>query len=356
LVEDEQQLKKYSILFIESYARFLHGCLTQDLYVTSSKANEKYSDDEYKINNPSGNAAILSSGIIFYGDSPNGKEPIFLDKEYEKLPLRVFDPWLDKNLQPIDCYNPKDSIFYGATSGTPFTAVFNEKEKKYYLWQINQKPKKNIIRFKAIKLCNNSTEDTENAYNEDWGKYAGYGDKFHNYHVYGVRIDCNGNPIDKNNVTNQNLTEAFLKENAEDWLIRLNDESGKFGPSYAIFTDYETWSTKAATGYAALINNDTPDVSSSQTPSPDILCSLGQNNDCIVENHEDLDIYSVLFIESYARFLHGCLNQDLYVSNEEISKYSSDLFKTSYPSGNASVTVTHFYGDAPNGKEPIFLD
>lgn len=354
--ETNEKLSSYDILFIESYARFLHGCLTQDLYLSSQEAESAYPDDDYKINNPSGNASI-GSGIIYYGDSPNGQEPLFIDNENNTLPIRVFDPWLDKNNDPLECYNPEKSIFYNATSGTAFTAVFNEKEKKYYIWQINKKSSP-IIRFKAIKLCT-SSEQPDDAYDDDWGLSAGYGDKYHNFHTYGVRIDCDGNIINRRGKTiNEAIPEDeipdtdqewkdFFTNKAKDWLVRLNDNAGKFGPSYSIFTNFEDWNNKAATGYASIIDNSEHDPSS---------CALGTETDCATIN-EPLDSYDILFIESYARFLHGCLTQDLYISSDKASElYNDDNYKISHPSGNASIEITHFYGDAPNGKEPIYLD
>lgn len=346
--EVDDTLSKYDILFIESYARFLHGCLTQDLYVTSNEAETEYGDDDYKTAHPSGNASI-ASGMLYYGDSPNGQQPIFIDIDNNRLPIRVFDPWLDKNDNPLECYNPEKSIFYNATSGTNFTAIFNEKEKKYYLWQINKKHSP-LIRFKAIKFCSSSEEDPAQAYDHDWGQYAGYGDKYHDFHTYGVRIDCNGNIINRRGkkIPQNQMppNKDFFINNAKDWLVNLNDNAGKFGPSYCIFTNYSEWNSRAATGYASIIDNNDKDP---------ISCGLGSDSDCSVA--DTLDSYDIIFIESYARFLHGCLTQDLYVSSDKASElYSNDTFKLAYPSGNASVSDIYYYGDSPNGKEPIYLD
>lgn len=338
LISKDALLSNYDIIFIESYARFLHGCLDQDLYTSVSGA-AKYGDP-YKSFHPSGNATVTISH--FYGDSPNGQEPIYLASNYQQLKVRVFDPWLDKNLNPISCYNPENSIFYNAPSGTPFVAVFNEKEKKYYLTQISSSKKSdNIIRFKAVKLCS-GTEDTATPYNNDpWASYAGYGDKFPNTHVYGIRINCDGQIIDRNgNTTNQAITQQFLIDNATDWLVRLNDNAGKFGPSYSLFTDYATWNSRAATGYAAVIDNDKG------------TCSLGSQNSCTIPGHDNLKVYDIIFIESYARFVECTLSQNLY---SDSTQYPADTFKTSYPSGNAAAAIQAFYGDSPNGNQPIFL-
>ena len=359
--EIENKLKVYDIIFLESYARFLHGCLTEDLY---PKDSSLYSNIEYKKDHLYGNASVDSSGLMFYGDSPNGKEPIYLNSAYQELPIRVFDPWIKDNngeLTDIDCYTRQSSIFFNATSGTPFTAVFNEKDKKYYIWQINKKEDP-IIRFKVIKLCGYITvlEDPSKKYDDDseWGAYAGYGDKYHNYHTYGIRIDCDGIIVDKNgnHVPEANFppTDQFLIDNATDWLIRLQDNAGKFGPSYGIFTDYETWNNRAATGYAALINDKLPTTSSSSQPEP-VDCDLGSQEECKIINHDKLSLYDIIFVESYARFIHGCLTQDLYLTQDEASN-SGDSYKQNYPSGNASAFITHYYGDSPNGKEPIYLN
>lgn len=356
--EIDNKLKIYDIIFIESYARFLHGCLTEDLYPT---ATGLYNGIEYKQDHLYGNAAVDPSGLVFYGDAPNGKEPIYLDKEYQELPIRVFDPWIKDEggeLKDIDCYTRVDSIFYNATSGTPFTAIFNEKDKKYYIWQINKKEEP-IIRFKIIKFCDSESEDPSVIYddNSQWGEYAGYGDKYHNYHTYGIRIDCDGNIIDSKGkkipADNFPPTQQFLIDNSKDWLVRLQDNAGRFGPSYAIFTDYEEWNDRAATGYAALIKQESP--TSSPAPAP-LSCSLGINDDnCSVPDHNRLSKYDIIFIESYARFIHGCLTQDLYLTPEEASN-SGDSYKAGHGYGNAAAEITHYYGDAPNGKEPIYLD
>jgi hypothetical protein len=130
-------LPVYDILMMESYARFLHGILAQDLYPTGS-----YPGDPYKTSHPSGNASVKPDSIIFYGDSPNGKLPIFKNSNLENIPIRVFDPWLIDDA-PLGSYQPQNGPFFDAKEDTPFTAVFNEKEKKYYLWQVQ--PSKGTI-------------------------------------------------------------------------------------------------------------------------------------------------------------------------------------------------------------------
>ena len=339
----DSALFTYDLLFIESYARFIHGYLTQDLYTTSQQATQSYAGDTYKIALPSGNAAAVVTH--FYGDAPNGREPIFLGSS-GPVAMRVFDPWIqpqslsnpNPNLATIANYNPSTGPFYNAASGTVFTAVFNEKEKKYYLWQTNKKSQE-TIRFKAIKLCD-TTETLPTTY-DNWGTFAGYGDKFANAHTYGVRINCDGQVIDKNgNTTNQPITKQFLMDNATNWLVRLNDNAGKFGPSYAIFTDYATWNSRAATGYATLIDSNAGS------------CGLGDANDCAISQHNQLVAYDILFIESYARFIECTLTQDLYANS---AQYPADTYKTSNPSGNASAYINNYYGDSPNGKDPLFL-
>lgn len=128
-------LPVYEILFIESYARFLHGYLTQDLYPPTGNISSLYPNDPYKIQWPIGNASAEITH--FYGDSPNGKYPIFVGSGNVRLPIRVFDPFLaSPTALPVD-RNSNPLIFHNATSGTPFLAIFNEKEKKYYLSQVN---------------------------------------------------------------------------------------------------------------------------------------------------------------------------------------------------------------------------
>lgn len=134
-------MSKYDILFIESYARFLEGFLSEDLYLPSGSSPpsiEQY--EQYKIDNPDGNAAI--TGIICYGDSPNGQTPIYLDSDYSRLSVRVFDPFRDTPEEQ----NP----FIKLKSGDKVLTIFDERTKKYIIWQSLKKEDK-VVKFALMQ-------------------------------------------------------------------------------------------------------------------------------------------------------------------------------------------------------------
>ena len=235
-----------------------------------------------------------------------------------------------------------------------------------------------MVRFRVIKLCGSGSSgaDPDASYEGAWGAFAGYGDKYSNQHTYGIRIDCDGNPIDINGEPPAaQLTVDFLVapgdndkfENATKWLIKLQDNAGKFGPSYAHFgvgsEKYQEWIDNGATGYGASVKIQSKKCgsSSSSSSSSALRCTLGDIGDCNLAadqlSNTVLPTYDIIFIESYARFIHGCLTQDLYpCSGSSGPTYAGDLYKTAHLDGNASVDITHWYGDSPNGKKPIYLD
>jgi len=224
---------------------------------------------------------------------------------------------------------------------------------------LRSEPPETVVRFRHIKLCENSSEEQpQNYYGvETWGAYAGYGDKYYNYHTYGIRIDCDGNAIDiDGQPADPGITFdlTFIKNNAENWLIKLQDNAGKFGPSFGKFVDYEQWKNEASTGYATLINtNDDVQCEDSSIDQ----CYLGDAAECQLDSEIEKKIFSydILFIESYARFVECELTQDLYVSEEESSQFEDDEYKAQNLNGNASANILEFYGDSPNGREPKFL-
>lgn len=368
-------LPTYDIIFIESYARFIHGCLTQDLYPScSGSGSSNYEDDLYKKDHLDGNASVDITH--WYGDSPNGKQPIYLDEQYETLPIRVFDPWLkDNDDSEISCYKKNESIFYTASSGTAFTAIFNEKEKKYYLWQINKKESP-TIRFKLIDMCyqNGPTDENIKSPNYDtsigcsgsepasmdWVKYAGYGDKFPNDHSMGVRINCDGIPVDQKGkiLTWQDLIDP---NQAECIFVNILDTVGFHGPAFStlirqsggqiLLVDFEAWRDKAFTGFATKCD-----------PAAAGNCALGRYNastprtTCFPAS-ADYPSYEILFLENYARFVECELTQPLYIENDgDKSCVNDDDYKKDNLKGNASANILGCYGNSPNGKAPIFKD
>lgn len=147
----------YEILFIESYARFLEGFLTEDLYLPPGSPPPL--TDQYKIDNPSGNAAI--TGIICYGDSPNGQTPIYLDSDYTKLSVRVFDPFMDMSKDK----NP----FRKLKSGDKILSIFDEKTKKYKIWQ-SVKDQDRVIKFALIADKQNTDVLSTGVFVDQYGR------------------------------------------------------------------------------------------------------------------------------------------------------------------------------------------
>lgn len=344
--EFSEDYPSFNILFLESYARFLHGCLTQDLYPSNT---EEYSEDTYKTSYPSGNAAI-ASGYICYGDAPNGNNPIYIDTNGNNVGIRVFDPWFEE----VSCYDPKKSQFYNATSGTAFTAIFNEDKKKYYLWNIDTKPKAQAIRFRLIDCGSGIYVNNNNieALNDNWSQYASYGDKFLNNHILGIRINCDGDPIDKNNniINDNDITEAIADVNgnkAKNILVNLFDTCGSHGPAYAAYKNYGDWILNGATGFA---------IACEPAPSG---CVLGVNGEQCLNINDNLDSYDIFFLESYARFVECTLQQDLYPTPIKLVNYANDPYKVANPYGNGSAVIYNtqdFYGNSPNGNTPKFYN
>lgn len=359
----DPDLDSYDIVYLESYARYIHGCLEQDLYISQEKANEKYPDDTWKVAHPSGNASVTVSK--YYGSADNGQEPKIYDNNGndDTIPIRVFDPWVDSNGDPISCYKPEDGPYYSAKSGTAFTAIFNEKTKRYELIQVSSQQEDNIVRFRLIDYCYGSGNGQNNtdpyAAGDTWMQYAGFNDKFTNSHSVAIKINCDGIPVDKNNeiVTALDIEQAIVDPNgdiAKRIFINVYDTVGRFGPSFNAYIiygnpdlNYNQWIENAATGFATKYSSNPSGLS----------CNMGRTGNQCLDVNADYKSYEIIFLESYARFIECVLDQDLYPSESKLTDYSDDWYKTTYPSGNAAATIydDKFYGDSPNGKEPAFF-
>ena len=330
----------YDILYLESYARIIYGELTQDLYCSDTKASEEYSDDYWKTENTNGNASININK--FFGNAPNGKNPIYINQDSETLECRVFDPFYVDDPNKI-----KDSPFYGLSEGSRVVAIFNEKLKKYEIIQSDKKFS-NIVRFKIIDKCASggcNFPDAPNPDNDPWLSFAGFLDKWPNNHILGVRIDCDGTPVDRygEQVTQQRLEDP---DSAKDIFINLYDTMGQHGPAFAGYKSYNNWVGEAFTGFAAITEN----------PIQNSCNNTGSNDGQCSPPVAGYDSYDILFLESYARFIECTLSQDLYPSEEKLSEYNSDDYKSDNPDGNASAELISFYGGSPNAKEPKFYD
>lgn len=239
-----------------------------------------------------------------------------------------------------------------------------------------------IIRFKLYDECIPSGSGC------DWLAYAGYRDKFLNSHSIGVRINCNGDPVDDEGekISEEDIEDSSKKTNV---FINLYDTVGQHGPAYALYTSFDEWKEKAHNGYAAKIGvapipsgccekDDKPPPSGEydvcveppQEEDEPNICFSGSGlcsgvDDCILGDVRCgcpdlcLENYEILFLEGYARFVHATLLQDLYpiaCSGSECS-YPEDEYKCDCPCGNAAANIDGelYYGNTPNGIKPKYF-
>ena len=248
--------------------------------------------------------------------------------------------------------------------------VYYDDNRYIVLRAIAESTDKPIIRFKLIEFCDINTGSlgqTPN-YGDDWTSYAGYMDKFPNSHILGIRINCDGEIVDKdgNLLTKNDLFDPILGQEtiinndidkAKKIFVNILDTVGIHGPARSTYLydstinntinneNFEQWFNDAATGFGAI--SDIP---------PSGSCSLGINSDQCVTTNDQFKTYEILFLDTYARFVECVLKQDLYVTDDEVSsKYSEDNYKIENPSGNASAEILEYYGDSPNGRLPKFF-
>lgn len=230
-------------------------------------------------------------------------------------------------------------------SGTKVYAYYDTYRCEYIILEAKTK---NSIRFRLIDICENTPVEPD--YGDVWTKYAGYGDKFPNNHILGIRINCEGDPIDnKGNFINHNDIADQAKR--KDIFINLYDTCGTFGGANAYYdanggeVAFRRWKDEAATGFALLCD----------PPAGDGTCDLGEPNEQCSTVNPDYDSYDIVFLDGYARFVECELTQKLYMTEDEAWElYPEDDFKTTFPSANATATILQFYGDPGNGIEPKF--
>lgn len=224
-----------------------------------------------------------------------------------------------------------------------------------------------IIRFKLYDECPPSGSGC------DWMAYAGYRDKLLNGHTIGVRINADGEPVDKygNKIGESDLND---QEKRKEIFVNLYDTVGQHGPAYGLFTTFEEWKEKAHNGFAAkvkpLIDNICPnDLGACETvpPPPTGDCGYAEDADLGIlcdDRCPDpcLESYDIIFLEQYARFVHATLLQDLYPKECELANIGNDEYKQNCPCGNASANIDSdssqkelFYGHTPNGNKPRFF-
>lgn len=221
------------------------------------------------------------------------------------------------------------------------------------------------IRFRLIDFCEGTPPEPDyggEAPENAWTKHAGYLDKFPNNHVLGVRINCEGDPVDSNGdiITFEDIEQAV--ENGEDGddpeakkpsdiFVSLYDTCGVHGPAYAYYAlgngaaAFTDWKDRASTGFGILCK-----------PAPETTCSLGEGGtQCQAANNPIYTGYDIVFLDSYARFVECKLKQKLYMTSDDAEKeFPEDEYKKEHPEGNAEAEILHFYGGSPNRLEPKF--
>lgn len=212
--------------------------------------------------------------------------------------------------------------------------------------------RKTAIRFRLIDSCQGTPVQPD--YGDVWTKYAGYGDKFPNNHILGIRINCEGDPIDNKGkfINDEDINKALNgdEEKKKEIFVNLFDTCGKFGSAYAYYdvngglAAFNKWKSEAATGFALLCD-----------PTPEGTCILGEPGTQCLSVNSDYDSYDIIFLDGYARFVECELTQKLYVTQKYAEdEYTLDEFKRVYPEGNAAATIQFSYGDPGNGIEPKF--
>ena len=279
----------------------------------------------------------------------------------------------------------EDRIKASYKCGTRLYAHYDTYSCKYLVFGQAESESTDIIRFRLYD--NNCAPNGSGTC--DWKEYAGYKDKFLNNHTFGVRINCDGNPID---IDKKIIGQADIENPAKKQrvVVNLYDTAGQHGPAYALYTTYAEWKEKAHTGFAAKIfGSPQPNIAPSGQQSSHIcgdcipesgssldgceeICIAFTENETPEQGREevsscsctmgsvecgcpdpDLPNYDILFLEGYARFIHATLLEDLYPSNCGV--IVSD-FAESCPCGNAAANIDGelFYGNSPNGRKPTF--
>jgi hypothetical protein len=228
-----------------------------------------------------------------------------------------------------------DRIGKSYSSGTKIYAYYDTFQCEYIV--LDAAPKLSV-RFRLIDLCENTPVEPD--YGDNWTKYAGYGDKFPNNHILGIRINCEGDPID-NKGEPVNHEDILNEEKQPDIFINLFDTCGQFGAAYAYLDPngglaaFNEWKQKAATGFALLCD-----------PKSENTCSLGESTTQCQMINEEYESYDIVFLDGYARFVECQLTQKLYVTTEEAEEeYPNDDYKQSDPEGNAAASILEVYGD-----------
>lgn len=188
---DTGGMPAYDAVFMESYATFIRGKLQQKLYLSQEEAsNSPYYGDDYKTENPNGNASI--SLEEYWGPSGNRMRPQFRDST-KSIPVRVFDPY---DGEP-------DSKYKNLANNDMVIAVFNNNNKKYYIVDANNGDDTKVIKFGVAEPWVSRTYDSFTA----------------------VRVDVNNKPIDE---AGERITGGSI---ASEDTIRVVNTRNSFGPA-----------------------------------------------------------------------------------------------------------------------------
>lgn len=298
------------------------------------------------------NAYGTAAGSLINKDTTNNKEfgPILYDKNGEEV--KATDENDTKAKIKI-----VDRIGLSLASGTKVYCYYDTFKCEYI---VIEAARKTSIRFKLIDLCSGTPVEPD--YGDVWTKYAGYGDKFPNNHILGIRINCEGDPIDNkgNFISHEDIEKAADgdEEKKKQIFINLWDTCGRFGAARAYYDIdahlrspqeglrvFNEWKQEAATGFGLLCD----------PASGGNYCLLGEKNTQCSTVNDDYESYDMIFLDGYARFIECELTQKLYATEYEARReYPEDSFKQGSPKGNAAATIQFYYGDPGNGVEPKF--
>ena len=292
--------------------------------------------------------AILDEKLEKYGTA----QASLINKDTENN-LEFGDTLYDKEGNKVKATEEKeteakikvaDRLGLSYPSGTKMYCYYDTFKCEYIIFEALVSPS---IRFRLIDLCENIPVEPD--YGDVWTKHAGYGDKFPNNHILGIRITCEGDPVNNKGepINNEDIADP---EKHKDIFINLFDTCGQFGSANAYYDvdggqeAFIKWKLEAATGFGLLCD-----------PSSENTCVLGEQETQCSSLDPDYDSYDIVFLDGYARFIECELTQKLYMSEEEAAQqFPNDEYKKMDPEGNAAATIQHYYGDAGNGVSPKF--
>ena len=265
--------------------------------------------------------AILDEKLEKYGTA----QASLINKDTENN-LEFGDTLYDKEGNKVKATEEKeteakikvaDRLGLSYPSGTKMYCYYDTFKCEYIILEALVSPS---IRFRLIDLCENIPVEPD--YGDVWTKHAGYGDKFPNNHILGIRITCEGDPVNNKGepINNEDIADP---EKHKDIFINLFDTCGQFGSANAYYDvdggqeAFIKWKLEAATGFGLLCD-----------PSSENTCVLGEQETQCSSLDPDYDSYDIVFLDGYARFIECELTQKLYMSEEEAAQqFPNDEYK-----------------------------